>query len=309
MCEHDHSAGVAGTALADSAGAAPAEAHPVDAAGHLGGYRVVVTGKGGVGKTSLTALLARLLARDGHRVLALDADPQMNLPYAIGLPVAEARGLVPISQNRAYVEEKTGASSDAGYGLYFRLNPDATDAVERYAVTGPDGVQVMVMGTTVQPAAGCLCPENTLLAGVVEAMNLREREVILLDTQAGVEHFGRALAKGFHHALVVCDPTFNAVQVAVHAARLASDMGIPAVHLVANRVRDADEAARLEERLAEAGGFGFTSTHVLPYDEAVLAAEPSVTPLLEAGDGPLLAAVASVVAALARSEEALTCVS
>jgi CO dehydrogenase maturation factor len=289
-----------------SGGVAPAAPPDRD---HDGGFRVVVTGKGGVGKTSLTALLARRLARDGNRVLALDADPQMNLPHAIGLPYAEARALVPISQNRAYVEEKTGASSDSGWGLYFRLNPDATDAVERYAVDGPDGVQVMVMGTTVQPAAGCLCPENTLLAGVVEAMNLREREVILLDTQAGVEHFGRALAKGFHHALVVCDPTFNAVQVALHAARLAADLGIPAVHLVANRVRDAGEPARLEARLAREGGFPFASTHLLPYDDAVLRAEPSVEPLLASSDTPFLRAIGGVIDALTRSEEALTCAS
>lgn len=270
-----------------------------------GGFRVVVTGKGGVGKTSLSALIARLLARDGHRVLALDADPQMNLPYAIGLPFERARTLIPISQNRAYVEEKTGASSDSGWGLYFRLNPDATDAVERYAVDGPDGVQVMVMGTTVQPAAGCLCPENTLLAGVVEAMNLREGEMILMDTQAGVEHFGRALAKGFHHALVVSDPTFNAVQVALHAARLAGDMGIPAVHLVTNRVRDPGEADRLEARIAEEGGFPFASTHFLPYDEAVLQAEPSVEPLLSQSDSPFMQAIGGVIDALAKSEEAL----
>lgn len=274
-----------------------------------GGFRVVVTGKGGVGKTSLSALIARLLARDGQRVLALDADPQMNLPYAIGLPFEEARSLVPISRNRAYVEEKTGASSDSGWGLYFRLNPDATDAVERYAVNGPDGVQVMVMGTTVQPAAGCLCPENTLLAGVVEAMNLREGEVILMDTQAGVEHFGRALAKGFHHALVVADPTFNAVQVALHAARLASEMGIPAVHLVANRVRDAAEAELLEQRIADEGGFAFASTHFLPYDEAVLRSEPSVEPLLADGDSPFMAALGGVIEALATSEETLSCAS
>jgi len=277
--------------------------------GRDGGFRVVITGKGGVGKTSLTALVARLLARDGHRVLALDADPQMNLPHAIGLPYEQARALVPISRNRDYVEEKTGASSDSGWGLYFRLNPDATDAVERYAVDGPDGVQVMVMGTTVQPAAGCLCPENTLLAGVVEAMNLREREVILMDTQAGVEHFGRALAKGFHHAIVVCDPTFNAVQVALHAARLAADMGIPAVHLVTNRVRDAGESARLETRIAEEGGFPFASTHLLPYDEVVLQAEPSVGPLLANGDSPFMHALGSVIDALAWSEEARSCAS
>jgi CO dehydrogenase maturation factor len=295
MCEDIPSGGIVPTAPPD--------------VGPGGGFRVVVTGKGGVGKTSLTALVARLLARDGNRVLALDADPQMNLPHAIGIPYDEASALIPISQNRAYVEEKTGSSSDAGWGLYFRLNPDASDAVERYAVEGPDGVQVMVMGTTVQPAAGCLCPENTLLAGVIEAMNLREGEVILMDTQAGVEHFGRALAKGFHHALVVCDPTFNAIQVALHTARLAAEMGIPDVHLVTNRVRDAQESERLEARIAEEGGFPFTSTHLLPYDEAVLRAEPSVEPLLANGDAPFMRALGGVIDALRASEEARSCAS
>ncbi len=139
------------------------------------GIRIVVAGKGGVGKTSLCALIARLLAQRGYRVLALDADPQMNLPYALGLPEAQARALVPISRNQAYVEEKTGAGPGSGWGLLFRLNPDAGDAVERFAVAAPDGVQLMVMGTTVQPATGCLCPENALLAGVAEAVALRRR--------------------------------------------------------------------------------------------------------------------------------------
>jgi len=269
------------------------------------GFRVVVTGKGGVGKTSLSALLSRMLAQRGHRVLALDADPQMNLPYAMGLPFDEARELVPLSQNRAYVEEKTGASSDSGWGLFFRMNPDASDAVERFGVAGPDGVQLMVMGTTVQPAAGCLCPENTLLAGVVEAMNLRSGEVILMDTQAGVEHFGRALAKGFNHALVISDPTFNGIHVALHAARLAAEMGIPAVHLVTNRVRDDVEADRARERIRDNGGFTFASEHILPYDENVLLAEPSVESILADGDTALMRALDGVVSALLESEESL----
>jgi CO dehydrogenase maturation factor len=273
------------------------------------GFRVVVTGKGGVGKTSLSALLARMLARRGHHVLALDADPQMNLPYALGLPVDEGRELVPLSQNRAYVEEKTGASSDSGWGLFFRMNPDASDAIERFGVAGPDGVQLMVMGTTVQPAAGCLCPENTLLAGVVEAVNLRRGEVILMDTQAGVEHFGRALAKGFNHALVVTDPTFNGMQVALHSARLAAAMGIPAVHLITNRVRNAEEAERARGRREDEEHFAFASEHVLPYDEAVLRAEPSVGSLLVNGESPLMQALDGVVTALLTSEEALACAS
>jgi CO dehydrogenase maturation factor len=162
------------------------------------------------------------------------------------------------------------------------------------------------MGTVVQPAAGCLCPENTLLAGVVEAVALREGEAILMDTQAGVEHFGRALAKGFHHALVVTDPTFNGIQVAVHAARLAREMGIPAVHLVVNRVRDDTEAQRSRARVEAEGGFPFASSHFLPYDEVLLAAEPGVEPLLEQASSPFLRAVDGVIDALLTREEALS---
>lgn len=257
-------------------------------------FRVVITGKGGVGKTSLTALLARLLARDAYRVLALDADPQMNLPYALGVPRAAARALVPLSLNRDYVEEKTGTRPGAGWGLFFRLNPDVADVVERFGVVAPDQVRLLVMGNTVQPAAGCLCPENTLLAAVANAISLRRGEAILLDTQAGVEHFGRALAQGFRHAIVVTDPTFNGVQVALHAARLAHELGIPAIHLVVNRVRDLRDVDRVSDILENEGTQPFTTRHWLPYEERLLETEPDVGPLLDRADSPFLGSVAEL---------------
>jgi CO dehydrogenase maturation factor len=271
--------------------------------GESGQFRVVFTGKGGVGKTSLVAILSRLLARQDYAVLALDADPQMNLPWALGLDDEAARALVPLSRNPDYVEEKTGARPGSGWGLLLRLHPDASDVVERFGVVGPDGVRLLVMGTTVQPAVGCLCPENTLLRSVVDALSLRQKEVILMDTQAGVEHFGRALAKGFHQSVVVSDPTFNGIQVAVHAARLARQMGIPAVHLVLNRVRNDDELERAMARLAAEEDFAFTSRHVLPWDERLLRVEPDVGAFL--GDSAFLRAVVKLGNRLVRTEMAL----
>ena len=285
------------------------EARPQEGA-RVNQFRVVITGKGGVGKTSLTALLARLLARKDFTVLALDADPQMNLPYALGLPPAEARGILPLSYNADYVEEKTGVRPGLGWGLFFRLNPDVADVVERFGIVGPDGVRLLVMGTLIQPAAGCFCPENSLLASVVNAINLRQGEAILMDTQAGVEHFGRALAAGFHHAIVVADATFNAIQVAIETARLAGGLGIPAVHLVVNRVRNERDYQRALDLVAAEGGFPFQTTHALPYEERVLAADPAVTSLLETPETPFVQAVRALRDALIESErEVVTCTS
>nr|VFJ95639.1 MAG: CO dehydrogenase maturation factor [Candidatus Kentron sp. H]VFJ96274.1 MAG: CO dehydrogenase maturation factor [Candidatus Kentron sp. H]VFK02392.1 MAG: CO dehydrogenase maturation factor [Candidatus Kentron sp. H] len=276
-------------------------AHGHHAPGAEDRFRVVITGKGGVGKTTLTALLARRMARNGLKVLALDADPQMNLPHALGLPPAEVRKLVPISQNAEYVAEKTGAMPGSGFGRFFRLNPEVDDVVDRFGVVGPDGVRVLVMGSVVQPAAGCLCPENALLAAVAGSVSLRENEAILMDTQAGVEHFGRALAQGFRHAAIVTDPTFNGVQVALHAARLAGALGIPAIRLVVNRVGDPEEYDRTLALLDEEGGFPFASRHALPFDGTLRACDPAVEPMLARPSSGLLQSLMALQTRLIQS--------
>ncbi|MDP3013307.1 MAG: AAA family ATPase, partial [Candidatus Subteraquimicrobiales bacterium] len=250
------------------------------------GFRVVITGKGGVGKTTLTAILSHLFVGSEYTTLAIDEDPQMNLPYAIGVPVCDAERIVPLTRNFDYVEEKTGARPGTGWGLMMTLNPDVSDVVGRFGIKGPGGVNILVMGTVVQAAAGCLCPENTLLNAIVRYITLRRGEVILMDTQAGVEHFGRALAQGFHQAVLVTDPTFNAVQVVKHAAMLASDLQIRHLHLVVNRVRSEQDAERVRSLLGETYNL-FEGKVFLPYEEDLIEYEPDVQPLL-ATDSPFV---------------------
>ena len=151
------------------------------------GFRVVITGKGGAGKTTLTALLCHLFAKGKYKVLAVDEDPQMNLPYALGLPQETCERIVPLSENADYIEEKVGARPGEGWGAFLSLNPSVDDVVERFGFENKVGVKLLVMGTVTEAGKGCLCPENALLAAVMQHIDVRENETILMDTQAGVE--------------------------------------------------------------------------------------------------------------------------
>ncbi len=248
---------------------------------HGAGARLVVVGKGGVGKSTLTALLARLSARRGLGVVAVDADEQQNLAATLGIGLEEAASIVAVAEDADYVEEKTGARPGEGAGGMLRLNPDTADIVDRRAVLGPDGVRLLVMGGVRQAGGGCLCPETALIQAAVAGMHLHPEDVVLMDTHAGVEHFGRSLARGFDAAVVVVDPTFNAVQVGMESSVLADELGIAAVHLVVNRTRSRADVERALAHVDRLGGFPFASTTVLPFDEMALECEPAVDRLLE----------------------------
>ena len=264
---------------------------------HGVGARLVVVGKGGVGKSTVTALLARLSSRRGLGVVAVDADEQQNLAATLGIGLEDAAAIVAVAADADYVEEKTGARPGEGAGTMLRLNPDTADIVDRRAVDGPDGVRLLVMGGVREAGGGCLCPETALIQATVAGMHLHPEDVVLMDTHAGVEHFGRSLARGFDAAVVVVDPTFNAVQVGRESAVLADGLGIGTVHLVVNRARSHADVDRALAHMDRLGGFPFASVTVLPFDELALECEPAVDRLLEGS------ALAGAVAAL--SEELL----
>lgn len=254
------------------------------------GRRIVVTGKGGVGKTVVSSVLAYLFSNAGFNVLAVDEDPQMNLPFALGIPIDKASEITPLNKQIDYIEEKTGARPGTGWGLFFRLNPDVSDVVERFGIKINEKLNLLVMGTVSQPAVGCACPENDLLQAVVNYINLRKNEVIIMDTEAGLEHFGRAIAKGFHHAIIVSEPTFNSIYVMTQAVKLAQGLGIPKIHIVFNKVRnEKDKIVKLLSQLDSK--VSNLPVYFLPYDEDIYNSEPYIIPAIESSNSQFFKAM------------------
>src|SRR3972149_3200456 len=207
--------------------------------------KLAIVGKGGVGKTTLAAALARRQASLGRAVIAVDADPDGNLATALGVP--EEALPQPIAQMRDLILERTEAK-DHGTGLMFKLNPMVDDLPERFTVS-TRGVRLLLLGTVESGGKGCMCPESALLKALMQHLLLRLPDDVILDMEAGLEHLGRASARGVDAMIAVVEPGMRSVQTAVRARGLAAEIGIQRTFIVANRIRDQHEIELLEQAL------------------------------------------------------------
>ena len=196
--------------------------------------KLAITGKGGVGKTTLSSTLARLYADEGRTVLAADVDPDANLGLALGLSQEEVDAIVPISKMRTLVEERTGANAA---NKFFKLNPYVADIPDTFS-KDINGVKLLVMGTVDVGGSGCVCPEHVMLKAVLSQLTYRKNDVVIMDMEAGLEHLGRGTAMNMDQFIVVIEPGARSVQTYRNVKRLASDLGIKRVRVVANKVRD-----------------------------------------------------------------------
>lgn len=206
--------------------------------------KLAITGKGGVGKTTLTALLAQAYADAGRDVLAVDADPSPCLAGALGFPAELRAQLHPIAEMDALIEERTGAKPGT-VGGFFTLNPRVDDIPERFSVTHR-GVRLLEMGSVDMGGSGCICPEAAMLKTLFTHLLFRKDDVLLLDMYAGVEHLGRATVDFVDAMLIVVEPTRRSLGTAAQIKKLANDIGLTKLWLVGNKVRNDDEAKFLE---------------------------------------------------------------
>ena len=228
--------------------------------------KIAVTGKGGVGKTTLSSVLARLYAEDGRPVLTADADPDANLGLALGFTEEELEKLQPLSEMSALIAERTGSGPD-NMGKVFKLNPKVDDIPDKFSIE-KNGVKLLIMGTVDTGGSGCVCPEHVLLKRVVSNLIMGRDEVIILDMEAGLEHLGRGTTDFVDRFIVVIEPGTRSIQTYQKVKQLAADLGVTKISVVANKVRSEEDREFLRARIPDSEMLGFIN-----YSEDVISAD------------------------------------
>ena len=239
--------------------------------------KIAITGKGGVGKTTLAGTLARLLAEDGMDVLAIDADPDMNLASALGIDEPP----LPLTYYEDLIDERAG-----GPAGMFKLNPKVDDVVERFGVMGPDGVKMLVMGTVDSGGSGCMCPASSFLRALLRHVVLKESSVVIMDMEAGIEHLGRGTTRGIDLMIVVVEPGARSLETAERIKRLGTDIGVNEFAAVINKAGE-EELGAVGSRLEY---MGIPVLGTIPYDRTLVKADLAGRSPVEDG-GAAMAAI------------------
>ncbi|MCX8103929.1 MAG: AAA family ATPase [Candidatus Bipolaricaulota bacterium] len=211
--------------------------------------KIAISGKGGAGKTTLTALLAKAAAAQGKRVLAVDADPNPTLAATLGF----SQEIQPLIELKELIEERVGSG-------FMKLNPKVDDIPDEFAAE-KDGIKLIVMGPIRQGGGGCACPQNTFLKSLIQHLVLERNELVLLDFEAGLEPLGRATAQGVDALLIVVEPDGISLLTAERIYRLAREIGVEKIFAVANKIGDPTEVHTIQERLT------FPVIGAIPYSE------------------------------------------
>jgi CO dehydrogenase maturation factor len=267
--------------------------------------KIAVSGKGGAGKTTLAAALALLAAGRGEKVVAVDADPDANLAQALGIREAERAGITPIARMAALVEERTGAKVDQ-YGQIFKLNPEVADIAGKYAFNHR-GIALLVLGAIERGGGGCACAESVLLRALVTDLVLYKGETLVMDMEAGVEHLGRATARGVDEMIAVVEPGQRSIDTARRVVRMSAEIGLPDPAFVINKARGSADEEFARRGIAEAmeaeGRPAPAILGVVPYSQEIAGCDRDGLAVLDAA-GPELRAVFESVASSLRARKA-----
>ncbi len=244
--------------------------------------RIAVAGKGGAGKTTIAATLARCVARTGTPVVAIDADSNPNLGLALGA------GDVPTTAiPTALVSRKLHGPS---------LTTHLEDVLDAHASVAPDGVRLLHMGAPHHAEEGCMCAAHATVSALLADLGTRPETFVVVDMEASPEHFSRGTARHVDALCFVTEPYYRSLETARRMADLARELPIARLGLIGNKVRSPLEAEAVRE---------FCDRHELehlgdvPWSDTVVDADLARTPLIDAApDGPAVSAIGSLASRL-----------
>jgi len=219
--------------------------------------KIAVSGKGGVGKTTVSSNLARLFKKEGFRVYAVDADADSSLGLALGISEEE------LDQIKPMIEMKDLIGEIAGEGALYTLNPEVDSVIGKYSVEF-DGIRFLRMGGIKKGGSSCYCRENSFLKALMNSLIMDTKDVVILDMGAGIEHLTRGTSANVDLMLVVTEPSKSSVQTARTVERLAAELGIKEVKFIANKIRTEREKEFIEQNFKPGELLG-----IVRYDETI----------------------------------------
>ena len=242
--------------------------------------KIAITGKGGVGKTTLSALLSHIYAREGKKVIAVDADPDANLASALGISKNEVEKIKPIAEMGELIEERTGAKPGTS-GSIFKINPKVDDIPEGFGFK-LSNINLLVMGKSKFAASGCYCPEHALLRRLLKHLIVERDEVVIVDMEAGIEHLTRGPAEGVDGFIVVVEPGQRSIQTAIAVKNLAEGLGVKKVFAIANKVRKEQDVQFIKNSIGDIELLGQMS-----FNEDIMESDIKALPAYEASEQTL----------------------
>ena len=208
--------------------------------------KIAVTGKGGVGKSTIVAIISTLLKRKGYEVFVIDADPDMNISTLLGLPKLD---ITPISDLKELIAERTGVERGKS-APFFKMNPRVNDIPDKYSID-INGIKLMIMGSINLGGGGCACPENAFLKSLLNYIMLSKNQWVICDMEAGIEHLGRGTAIGVDSMIVIVEPNLTSIETATRIEKLANDLKIKRLFAIANKLNDSDDEDFIKESLPD----------------------------------------------------------